>query len=422
MRFQETGLPNNTAIKNAYAIFERQLSTAEDPRYKHFLTASLDTARVLGEYAPEAILPIVTILVSGSPPDARPMLAKRLGQADMLKLMEEMLHHHQTNLSYIGDGTDDAKLITLASRIYGLRHFLKLVHEQETKRLSTMFNQNMQDDLANMPPEPIGIPYLSNLEEHKRVSDLLKGKTSSPALEEAYAQIVAQSEEVNEQQKKTLEEMNVQTDPSMTRGFSFPRFDDSALLDHPTVRAAYDILTHDPRVDPASFAIAIEAAEALSMASQRKNPAVIAAALLGIGVPRATSKDFDAWEASIGSEATDTLMEGTIYEHTLLRKLPDASENFKQIVAAFVASNLYVLEMEAVELAKMPANQARHIYVAMLQQRIRGMSHLEQMLIGKTGDQELEMLMQENLHHAEQRISQLRPTGGPQPPFPGKGM
>ncbi len=283
--YQETGLPQQQDIFNAW-LFLQANTDAQPATYRNGLTVNLATSLLdNGERRPQIL---GAALLAVMPPVMNGLIKRRVG-SECADIVAEFSRHAMTRFAYIDFATPEVKKITLAMMCATMSR-MQTDGEDMLARLRKL-------DMQGEDNVEIAIPMLPDARSFMLISDKVSGTTGNTRLENVYLDAALTYSAFRSDylyQLSTLSMLparayhsiaaNLQVDPVIEH------FDTTLLPDTPEIRALYEQLRMDPRVKPAQFLDAIEAAEIMADSGDCA-PVAVGAALLSICLPHIGSQD-----------------------------------------------------------------------------------------------------------------------------------
>lgn len=294
MDFRETGLPADPLVYKAFEVYCKAIKTL--PEEEQDELRQMRVAQLLVETGCKDNELIALTLLLGQPASVWGMISGLFGKR-VIELKDELLDHTNSNFRQIHKASDPVKLLYMA---------------EQTVNILILGDDNIDTDFQ------------------EEVFLDLRGKTSCSVLEERYDAVLGGYREG--------------LNPASTVNGIYPVFESTNLVDNKQVRAAFRIVTSDPRTSPEKFAYALHIAETLSAIQNPPNPVAIAAALIDLSISEVDGGDTEKWARQIGEDVSDVLDEGSIYSHRYNDEIASGSPSFKQIALVVVAHNIKKLQ------------------------------------------------------------------------------
>ena len=287
---------------------------------------------------------LVLALLSTTPPAAWGVFERTYGK-DVVDQMEESMKHTRTGYAYIDQASDSVKLLAMASAIAIFDEFKQKNEKMDAQLSGLMGGITDMSQLESILPGMIQ-SLLPDTSVYAQLSRNLADHTTSPQLEQLFAEKLEEFKQAQQEQQEKLAQFGIMVGgPGMgpmgaPPEARYPSFAESGLLDDPKVRAAYDVVTSNPRVMPEDFEGALGAAQLLSTLPASKNPTAIASALVDIGIRDLGNDDFGFLDKKLDWDVIDLLKQYGIRNPATISALPDCPVEVKQIVVANLTSQL----------------------------------------------------------------------------------
>lgn len=352
MDYRSSGLPqNDMAVFKAYSTYAKN---AKD------LTQETGLSEDFGIKIAQAINTatngdsnLVTLALMSTMPPATWGVVERSFGKDIVGQMEESIKHSRTGYAYIDQASEPVKLLALASAI-ALFDELKEKNDKAAQQL-----ENLLGGMGGMGPD--GMPDMGALESalpgmiqgmlpdtnvYGQLAHNLADKISYPQLAQELTDKLDEFKFAQAEQQEKLAQMGIiiggpgmgpMGAPSEVR---YPSFEETGLLDDPKVRAAYDVITSNPRTLPESFEGAIAAGKLLTTLPVSKNPLAVAGALLDIGIRDLNNDDFEFLDKKLDWDVIDLVKNYSTHNPMMQGKLAEAPVEAKQIVVANLTAQL----------------------------------------------------------------------------------
>lgn len=368
MDFRAAGLPqNDMSVLKAFAAYTKnakdlakETGMSEDFGIK--IAQALNTAGADSKM-------LVLALLSTTPPAAWGVFERTYGK-DVVDQMEESMKHTRTGFAYIDQASDPVKLLTMASAI-ALFDELKQKNEKMDQQMSAL--ESGITDMSQLESILPGMiqGMLPDTSVYGQLARSLSDKTSSPQLEQMFADKLEEFKQAQTEQQEKLAQFGIMIGgPGMgpmgaPAEVRYPAFEETELLDDPKVRAAYDTLTSNPRVLPEDFEGALGAAKLLSTLPASKNPTAIAAALVDIGLRDLNQDDFGFLDKKLDWDVIDMLRDHGVRNPQTIKNLATAPVEVRQIVVANLTSQLDHMKEGVTGLLDKFSNQPEDLPVGM---------------------------------------------------------
>jgi hypothetical protein len=350
MDYRATGLPQNdmtvlkafsTYAKNAKSLPE-ETGMSEDYGIK--------IAQIINNTAGADTSLLTLALLSTTPPAAWGLFEKSFGR-DVVDQMEESMKHSRTGFAYIDQASEPVKILAMASAIAIF---------DELKQKNDKLDQQLTG-LPGMDPMQGGMPDIEALQSllpgmiqgmlpdtsvYGQLARSLADKTTCPQLEALFVERLEEFKQSQQEQQEKLAQFGIivagpgmgpMGAPSEVR---YPSFDETGLLDDAKVRAAYDVLTSNPRVVPEDFEGALAAGKLLSELPVSKNPLTVAAALVDIGIRDLNQDDFSFLDKKLDWDVLDLVKAYSVRSPETPHLLATAPVEFRQIVVADLTAKM----------------------------------------------------------------------------------
>jgi hypothetical protein len=351
MDYRSSGLPqNDMAVFKAYSAYAKN---AKD------LTQETGLSEDFGIRIAQAINAatggdsnlLTLALLSTMPPATWGVIERSFGK-DIVGQMEESVKHSRTGYAYIDQASEPVKLLALASAI-ALFGELKQKNDKAAQQFENLLGGlgGGMDGMPDMGALDAALPgmiqgMLPDTNVYGQLARNLAGKISYPQLAQELTDKLEEFKLAQAEQQERLSQMGIIiAGPGMgTMGapveVRYPSFEETGLLDDPKVRAAYDVITTNPRVQPDSFEGAIAAGKLLSTLPVSKNPLAVAGALLDIGIRDLNNDDFEFLDRKLDWDVIDLVKNYNTHNPMMQSKLAAAPIEAKQIVVANLTAQL----------------------------------------------------------------------------------
>lgn len=290
MDFRETGLPVDPLVYKAFEVYRKSLKALPEEEQEEM--RQLRVAQLLVQTGCKDKELIALALLLGQPGPVWDVISGLFGKR-IIELKDELTEHFAESFRRIHEASDPVRLLYMA---------------EQTVNLLLLDDNNINTDFQ------------------EEVFALLRGTTSSPDLEARY--------------DSALGGHYASMNPAITVNGLYPEFESTKLADSEQVRAAFRIVTSDPRTSPEKFAYALHIAETLSTVPSAVNPVAIAAALIDISISETDDGDAETWAPEIGEDVANLLYEGSIYSKRYNDEITNGSASFKQIALVVVACKI----------------------------------------------------------------------------------
>ncbi|TAL30303.1 MAG: hypothetical protein EPN97_12840 [Alphaproteobacteria bacterium] len=344
MDYRQSGLPqNDMAVFKAYSTYAKNAKSlpeetglSEDFGIK--IAQAINTAT-------NGDSNLVTLaLLSTTPPAAWGVVERSFGK-EIVGQMEESVKHSRTGYAYIEQASEPVKLLALASAI-ALFDELKAKNDKAAAQLENLAGgMNDMNALESILPGMIQ-GMLPDTSVYGQLARSLADKTTCPQLEQLFSEKLEEFKFAQAEQQEKLAQFGIiiggpgmgpMGAPSEVR---YPSFEETGLLDDPKVRAVYDVITSNPRVQPDSFEGAVAAGKLLTDLPASKNPLAVAGALLDVGIRDLNSDDFEFLDKKLDWDVIDLVKNYSTHNPLMQGKLASAPVEARQIVVANLTAQL----------------------------------------------------------------------------------
>ncbi len=342
MDYRAAGLPQNDInVLKAYTTYAKN---AKDMAKETGMSEDfgIHIAQTLNNAGADPQM-LVLALLSTTPPAAWGLFERSYGK-DIVRDMEESVRHSRTGYAYIDQASDPVKLLAMANAI-AVFDEIRQKGERMDQMLSSLQNGITDPrQLESLVPMIQGM--LPDTGVYGRLATSLDGKTSLPQLEQLFADKVEEFKISQQEQQEKLAQIGIMVaGPGMgamgaPADVRYPSFDETGLLDEPKVRAAYEVLTNNPRVLPEDFEGALAAGKLLSDLPASKNALAVAGALLDVGIRDLNTDDFNFLEKKLDWDVLDLVRNHTVHNPGPLPVLKSAPVEFRQIMVADLTMKL----------------------------------------------------------------------------------
>lgn len=299
--FSASGLPQHQDIFNAW-LFLQANNAAQPPMYRDgFGVALAKTLLDSGERRPQML---AAGLLAIMPPALNNLIRRRVG-TDCAATVQEFARHAMTRYAYIDFASPDVKKITMAVMQANMMQMEK--HGEQTLERLRKFER---DDQATID---IAVPMLPDQRSFLLIYDKVSDTTGNAQLENAYLDAaLSYSAYRNDylRQLSTMRALPARLHQAVAQQLQenppAPLFEATLLLDTPEIRAIYEQLRLDPRVNAEQLQDAVGIAEILSDSGDCA-PVTVAAALLGSCLPHINSADTNFLRDIAGEDALDII-------------------------------------------------------------------------------------------------------------------
>ncbi|MBI1214775.1 MAG: hypothetical protein GC185_03025 [Alphaproteobacteria bacterium] len=332
MKFNETGLPSDPAILNAFSTYlknaEAEVPPGAPPEALNEMP--LRSAQVLHQTGADTAT-ITLALLSGMPPETWGLVKKRFGD-DVGANVEEAYRHQNTGFAYAEEASPAVQQLMLAGSIVSFQEFGKLADTAITA---------MEGMKMGVPPEEgLALPMLPVALSFEQMAQKADGKTGNPALETLFAQEMDEYNRKNMTLSMHAQSLGLPVPPpsgmpgAAPAALRYPAFEDTGLLDDPKVRAVYDLVINHSLVKPEHFEAAIEVGKLLTEKTPEKNPVTIAAGLLDVALPAMNPEHFPFIDKKVDADVLDMIKDHTVYNIQSPAYLMQTPVEFRQIALA----------------------------------------------------------------------------------------
>lgn len=369
MKFNETGLPSDTDILNAFSMYEQNAAaekqaggaapagTVED--------MPVQTAITLHKTGAETSV-IALALISQLPPDAWGAVKRRFGE-ETAQNLNEAYRHQRTNFAYIEDAPQAVQQLVLASSVVSFTAFEKLA-DTAIAGLEAINN-------GYNPPDGLNLPMLPDARVFARIGEKTYNASGNDSLELLYGQTLDAYRTKNDTLLSMARDMGLPVPPpsglpgAADGGLRYPAFEETGLQDDQKVRGVYDMLTEHGAVRPDMFEAALATAKILTETTPDKNPTTIAAALLDVALPALNTDDLDFLEKKIDWDVLALVKDNSVYSIKSTEQIAKAPVEFRQIVLAHAVAVLDDAQKGAVELFEIA--QTQNLQPQLISQHLR---------------------------------------------------
>ena len=429
MDFRAAGLPqNDMSVLKAFTTYTKNAKDlARDTGMSEDF--GIRIAQTLNNAGADSKT-LVLALLSTTPPAAWGVFEKTYGK-DIVDQMEESEKHRRTGFAYIDQASDPVKLLAMASAI-AVFDELKQKNDKMEQQLSGLESGMMDmNALESILPGMIQ-GMLPDTNVYSQLARTLADKTSNPQLEQLFAEKIEEFKQSQQEQQEKLAQFGIiVAGPGMgpmgaPTELRYPSFDETGLLDDAKVRAAYDVLTSNPRVMPENFEGALGAAKLLSELPASKNPTAIATALVNIGIRDLGSDDLGFLEKKLDWDVLEMLKNHNMRDPATAKSLPEAPVEVRQIVVANLTCQLDHLKEGATGLLDKMSNppegmpmdmemppELRRMMELQAVQQMQGVSNMAQRIVrplfGTIDAPELETAFKEKVQAVQEFIAEHTP-------------
>lgn len=299
--FSASGLPHHQDVFNAW-LFLQANNTAQPPMYRDgFGVALAKTLLDSGERRPQIL---AAGLLAIMPPALNNLIRRRVS-ADCAATVQEFARHAMTRYAYIDFASPDVKKITMAVMQANMTQMEK--HGEQTLERLRKFER---DDQATID---IAVPMLPDQRSFLLIYDKVSDTTGNAQLENTYLDAaLSYSAYRNDylRQLSTMRTLPARLHQAVAQQLQenppAPLFEATLLLDTPEIRAIYEQLRLDPRVNAEQLQDAVGIAEILSDSGDCA-PVTVAAALLGTCLPHINSADTQFLRDIAGDDTLDII-------------------------------------------------------------------------------------------------------------------
>ncbi len=416
MDFRETGLPYDPVVYKAFMTYMQAVSGLEKTAYRQERHFSLLTARVLHEAKINDPELLSAAILAALPPQTWGEIQRRMGQgvADLLREAEKQ---QLSDFEHLKHASDKMKLLALAS---GLASF------EEFKGLTENFDAGMGGIEPGAKGGEIPLPLFNNIPVFQRILGAVTRGTSSPELEDLYAEKLEEARRLQQEQIVKLREMGGALPPALQEGamMNYPPFEKTGLMNHKKVREAYAIITSHMNVLPLDFQAAVQVGRLLGASPETQDAATIAAALLDISFRDISNDDKDMLQGKMDWDVMEIIYDRSVYAIGSARDLQTASVEFRRIALA----NAVVVTEEALQTGRdilelirldqrMPLEEKQEMLGSI---RTVMLYSAELYLPLRAEAPDLERAYEEGLARLRKFVEKNPPPSVPRPPFPRK--
>lgn len=327
--FRNSGLPNDPAVFKAFLTYRDNIKTM--PEAVRTDQAPLKAARMLSQHTNDNS-PVMLALLGLMPQTTWGVVKKRFG-TDIAAQLEESRLHVATGYAYLADASPAVKQLTMAGALVAFERVEQAAEDMENHLRNIRVTGEM----------PIGfeVPPVMITDIYAKIGRSCAGTSGAPALEAFYAEKFESMKEAQTRMIAGMAEVGIFIQglppgeaPAELR---YPAFEETGLMDTPKIRAAYDLIATHTRVAPEDFEGALQAGKVLSTLSPTKNPTVIAAALVDIGLRQLGPYDGAFLHKKLDWDVMEILNVATVYNITHPQQVLDAPVEFRQIALANAA-------------------------------------------------------------------------------------
>jgi hypothetical protein len=359
MKFNETGLPSDPLVMNAFSSYQQNAEAALPPGAppEALDEMPLRSAQVLHAAGAETSL-LVFALLSGTPPETWGLARRRFGD-ELADNLEQAQRHQNTGFAYIEEAPVAVQQLALATGIVTFQAFEKLADEA-IEGLEGL-------KMGIQPANGLNLPMLPDARIFEQIARKTDGMTGNDALETRYARELADYKFKNDTLLTLAQDMSLPLPPpsgmpgAADPSLRYPSFESTELLDDPKVRAVYDVLLDHGRVTPEEFEAALSVGTLLSKMTPDKNPLTVAAGLLDVALPGMGPDDFTFLDKKIDWDVLDLVRDNTVYNVPSPGVLLKAPVEFRQIALANAISTLTDAQKGAEELMAEINSQPRPV-------------------------------------------------------------
>lgn len=321
LEFKDTGLPNDPAVFRAYRLYQKNVeSYAEESGLpENFPLKSALAARAAGADANTAAL----ALLMSVPAPAYGAIEKQFG-IETVKQLDNAWSHVRTGFAYIEDASPAVKALAAASATVAFDNFIEAADIIAQKLLSVPAKADVKKAAGQLVlPEP-------------RVYEMLEGRLEGDA-GTLYAQKLEAYKAAYESYRQELDFVGIVVPKKDASKPENPAFADTGLMEDPTVKAAYELLTRHAGASPRTVEDAIYFGKLLGNFAPEENPSVIAAGVLQAGLQGITRDDIGFLQKRLGGEVgqimeTFNVRDALMKDRSALDKCPD---EFRQMAVAY---------------------------------------------------------------------------------------
>ncbi len=422
MEFKQSGLPLEPLVYKAFMLYNQNIKTMEG-RYQDDYPVRV--AKLLHDTVGNDPALLSTALLAVMPPATYGIIEQRFGK-EIVELLNEATKQMKSSHAHLMHASNPVKLLCMASAVTSFDDFRKLS--------AKMDRQMAQAQEKGFVDEPLIIVRMPNTDIYDQIVTAVNGKTTCPKLEEVFADKLADFKIFNDEHNEKLKALGIGEDsfPGAMPGlekFRYPAFEETGLLDDPTVREAYDVLIQNPRVVPEHFEGALDVARLLSNSVAYPNPAAISAALLDIGIAGLTTHELAEMKDRVDPVVIESLTSATVYDPSMTpSRIMKAPLEFRQVVLANAVSLVEIMLDSARELIDVAEMHKEQLPSNFLLQNLMPIGHVYMDLkmrvmpiFGSTDLPELEGRLETGMRDLYDFLDEHmpRPKEAPQPPKDG---
>lgn len=394
MDFESSGLPAHQTVIKAFNLYMRRRTLMPDGgEGRHRM---VETSQILAQFVPDDPVAIALPLLMVVPAQADTVVKMAFDDA-MLERLKDLTRHVKTSHAYLAEAQKTTKLVAMAGAMLTF---------QDAQKAVEMMESLTEKARGNVMGGAVPVPSLPTPRFFQAINNSVMDQTGHPAFEEAFIDGLYQYEKLEKKlQDKIaeLQEMSGMPAVSFENGADFrpPSFDSTGLMDNDAVRAAYSVVSSDPRVSPTDFKHALEMGKILSVTG---NPAAISYAMLDRGLQAMNQEDFPFLEKRLDWGVVDLLKKHTIRGESSIDKAgdPDMPEEVRQ--AALASSIVSFSDLkQGVETWKavLAENPQAEVQIAPMIDDVNQTIFLARQRFdavrGRTGQPELERMLREKM-------------------------
>ncbi|MEZ0260585.1 MAG: hypothetical protein ACAH80_06215 [Alphaproteobacteria bacterium] len=321
LEFKDTGLPNDPAVFRAYRLYQKNAESYADESGlpQDF---PLKVARAVRAASGDANTTALALLMS-IPAPAYSAVEKQFG-ADTVKQLDTAWSHERTGFAYIEDAPPAIKALAAASAAVAFDNFIEAAATVSEKLLRVPAKADLKKAAPQLVlPEP-------------RVYEMLAGRLEGEAAV-AYDQKFAAYQNAYESYRQELDFVGIVVPKKDAAKPENPAFDETGLMEDPTVKAAYELVTRHPGASPRTVNDAVLFGKLLGSFAPEENPSVIAAGIMQAGLQGITRDDIGFLQKRLGGEVgqimeTFNVRDALMRDRSALDKCPD---EFRQMALAY---------------------------------------------------------------------------------------
>lgn len=321
IEFKDTGLPNDPAVFKAYRLYQKNAESYEEESGlpQDF---PLKVARAVRAASGDANTAALALLMS-IPAPAYAAVEKQF-DAETVTQLDTAWSHVRTGFAYIEDASPAIKAIAAASAVVAFDNFIEAADAVAQKLLNVPAKADLKAAAPQLVlPEP-------------RVYEMLSGRLDGDAAA-AYEQKRAAYQAAYENYRQELDFVGIVVPKKDAAKPANPAFEDTGLMEDPTVKAAYELLTRHAGANERTVNDAVLFGKLLGTFAPEENPSVIAAGIMQAGLQGITRDDIGFLQNRLGGEVgqimeTFNVRDALMKNRSVLDKCPD---EFRQMALAY---------------------------------------------------------------------------------------